>query len=169
MRGIVFCLLEEAVVASHGASAWDRCLLAGGVTGEYRWSESYEDEELFVLVDAASAHLGMAASDLLRWFGRCAVLALADRHGPTFRRNGTAAAMLQSPSDLVSAELTAIGGPDLSAPMATPCMLVEGLIEGVAAHYGEEAIVGQTTCRLRGDARCGLDWRFVPAPVVTSG
>jgi hypothetical protein len=36
------------------------------------------------------------------------------------------------------------------------CMLAEGLILGVAEHYGESVAVDQPSCKQRGDSRCTI-------------
>ncbi|MBI4241193.1 MAG: heme NO-binding domain-containing protein, partial [Candidatus Rokubacteria bacterium] len=40
------------------------------------------------------------------------------------------------------------------------CAFAEGLIEGAAAHYGEEVAIEQPTCMNRGDKTCTLMIRF---------
>ena len=36
------------------------------------------------------------------------------------------------------------------------CMLAEGLVLGVADHYGETVVVDQPSCKKRGDSRCTI-------------
>jgi hypothetical protein len=43
------------------------------------------------------------------------------------------------------------------------CVLLAGLTEGTARHYGERAEIEERTCMRRGDAACAFDVRFVPA------
>jgi predicted hydrocarbon binding protein len=40
------------------------------------------------------------------------------------------------------------------------CVLLKGLAEGTAFHYGERAEVEELTCMRRGDALCRFEIRF---------
>jgi glycyl-tRNA synthetase beta subunit len=42
------------------------------------------------------------------------------------------------------------------------CILLRGLTEGTARHYGETASIEESTCMRRGDDRCTFDVRFSP-------
>jgi Haem-NO-binding len=42
------------------------------------------------------------------------------------------------------------------------CALPEGIVAGVAAHYGERVTVHQSTCMARGDPSCTLVVDLVP-------
>jgi predicted hydrocarbon binding protein len=44
------------------------------------------------------------------------------------------------------------------------CALAEGFIEAAAEHYGERAVVEQTTCMQRGDARCAFKIALTRSP-----
>ena len=57
MKGVVYNLLEEAVVEKFGADIWDDLLDDAGVAGAYTSLGNYTDEEMIALVDAAAAKL----------------------------------------------------------------------------------------------------------------
>jgi hypothetical protein len=40
------------------------------------------------------------------------------------------------------------------------CVLLRGLAEGTARHYGETATIDETTCMRRGDPACTFEIRF---------
>ena len=44
------------------------------------------------------------------------------------------------------------------------CSFAEGLIEGAAAHFGQQVAIVQPTCMLRGDDKCQLEITFAPGP-----
>ena len=50
MKGIVFNLLEEAVVEAHGVDAWDQILEDVGADGAYTSLGNYPDDEALALV-----------------------------------------------------------------------------------------------------------------------
>lgn len=70
MKGIVFNLLEEIVVAQYGEDTWDDLLDDAGLDGAYTSLGNYVDEDLMRLVAAASARLELPADEVVRWFGR---------------------------------------------------------------------------------------------------
>ncbi len=43
------------------------------------------------------------------------------------------------------------------------CVLLRGLVQGTARHYGEDAAIEEETCMRRGDDRCRLSVRLTPA------
>ena len=43
------------------------------------------------------------------------------------------------------------------------CVLLEGLVQGTAAHYGERADIAQPECMKRGDPACLFDVQLSPA------
>ena len=43
------------------------------------------------------------------------------------------------------------------------CVLLRGLTEGTARHYGETAAIDDATCMHRGDSSCRFDVRFSAA------
>jgi hypothetical protein len=83
MKGIVFNLLEQAVVGKYGETVWDDLLDSAGLSGAYTSLGSYPDEEIEKLVAAASAALKVPPDQVLRWFGREAMPLLA-KHYPVF-------------------------------------------------------------------------------------
>jgi hypothetical protein len=52
MKGVIFQLLEKAVVDEHGADAWDELLADAEVEGVYTSLGNYPDAELIALVAA---------------------------------------------------------------------------------------------------------------------
>ncbi|MGH7805640.1 MAG: heme NO-binding domain-containing protein, partial [Candidatus Binatia bacterium] len=69
MKGIVFNLLEQAVVDAHGDDTWESLLENAGVEGAYTAVGNYPNDELQRLVKAASDALDLPPDDVVRWFG----------------------------------------------------------------------------------------------------
>src|SRR6185312_7716364 len=83
MKGIVFNVLEEVVVANYGEAVWDDLLDAAGSDGVYTSLGTYPDDHIMRLVKAASDALGIPPMDVVRWFGRQAIPRFAERY-PVF-------------------------------------------------------------------------------------
>ena len=58
MKGIVFNLLEEAVVEAHGVDAWEQVLEDVGADGVYTSLGNYSDQEAIALVAAICERVG---------------------------------------------------------------------------------------------------------------
>jgi hypothetical protein len=85
VKGIVFTLLERAVAEDYGEDAWDDLLDGAGLVGAYTSLGDYPDDDLRRLVAQASATLGLPPQDVIRWFGRRSVPALATSFPGFFR------------------------------------------------------------------------------------
>ncbi len=62
--------------------------------------------------------------------------------------------------------VTELDGDGVSIEYTSPrqlCVLLRGLAEGTARHYGEEARIDEVSCMKRGDPTCRLDVRLSPA------
>ncbi|MGH2731255.1 MAG: heme NO-binding domain-containing protein [Actinomycetota bacterium] len=179
MKGIVFNLLEHAVTEEFGEDSWDEVLEATGLDGAYTAVGSYPDEEFLSLVSKASAALGMPPDDLVRWFGRKSIPVLYTRYPQFFDPHTTARSFVLTLNEVIHPEVRKLfPGADVpvfdfdaSKPDRVTlgyvssrklCAFAEGLIEGAAVHFGEQASIEQTQCMKRGDAKCVLDCSFKP-------
>jgi hypothetical protein len=179
LRGIVFRLLEQAVVDEHGEEMWDTLLDVAEVSGAYTSLGVYDDSELMALVGAASSAFGMDAPGVLRWLGRAALPMLARSYPDFFTPHTSAKAFVASLNDIIHPEVRKLhpgadvpdfetedrGAEGLVLGYASPrrlCAFAEGLVEGAAAFYGEVVTISQTACMHRGDARCLLRVVFIP-------
>ena len=176
MKGIVFNLLEEVVIAQHGDAAWDMLLDATGLSGDYTSLGNYPDQEIEKLVAAGAGALKMSPADVLRWFGRKAMPLLAKRYPHFFNGHRTTLPFVLSVNSIIHPEIRKLHA-DAHCPhfrfqqMAdgallmtydSPrklCALAHGFIEGAAEHFGETANVEHVSCMHRGDAKCLLSIR----------
>lgn len=175
MKGIVFNLLEEVVVAGHGEAAWDRILDAAGLGGSYTSLGSYPDEEIERLVGAASAALAVPPAQVLRWFGRQAIPLLAKHYPQFFERQSTLLFVL-SVNNIIHPEVRKLyagaGCPFFHFEQPADgvllmgydsprklCALAHGFIEGAADHFGDVADVTHPKCMHAGDQKCLLKIR----------
>lgn len=173
MKGIVFNLLEDAVVDEHGSDAWDAILENADATGVYTALGNYPDEELVRLVDAACDLLGAPREVVLRGFGRVALPALAARYPEFLAAHDSARTFLVTLDHTVHREVVKLY-PDARPPRfefderaddvlvmhyiseRRMCSLAEGMIEGAAAHFGETVTLEHPECMHHGADRCTL-------------
>lgn len=171
MKGIVFNILEEVVVANHGEAVWDDLLDAAGSNGAYTSLGSYPDDQMMRLVKAASDTLAIPPADVLRWFGRQAMPRLAVRYSDFFTAQDSTRSFVLALNTIIHPEVRKLyagahcphfdfedeAGGALLIGYHSPrrlCALAHGFIEGVADHYHEHAEVEHLECMNRGDQRC---------------
>ena len=182
MKGIIFNLAEEVLVAAHGDDVWDDVLEASGLDGAYTSLGSYPDGDLLALVGGASKVLGADAGAVVRAIGEGAIPLLAQRFPAFFDRHGSARSFVLTVNDIIHPEVRKLypGAevPEFTFDLPGPdvvvvgyrsdrrlCSLAEGFIAGAARHYGEEVSIEQTACMLQGEDHCSIHCRF--SPVVT--
>ena len=177
MKGIVFNVLEDAVVDQHGDGAWDEILASAGAEGAYTALGNYPDEELMRLVDAACSLLGASRPEVLRWFGGVALPALAERYPEFVAAHDSAKSFLLSLDHTIHREVVKLY-PDARPPRFVfedtgddrlvmqyfserrLCAMAEGMIEATADHFGARASVDHTDCMHRGARNCTLAVTF---------
>lgn len=180
MKGVVFNLLESVVSGAHGADAWDDLLDAAKVSGAYTSLGNYDDAELEALVAAAATRLGLQREDVLLWFGRQAIPALAQVYPDFFSPHLSARPFVAGVNDVIHAEVRKLypgaacphfglsegEGAALVMRYLSPrrmCSLAEGFIHGAADWYGERVEVRHTRCVSHGDSHCELTVQWLAA------
>jgi Haem-NO-binding len=177
VKGIVFNLLEEVVSRDRGEAAWERILRAARADGAYTSLGSYPDDEFTKLVAAVSDAFGQDEEAVVRWFGREALPLLADRYPAFFEPHTSTKPFLLTLNGIIHPEVRKLY-PGAGVPMFTfgeeengaltmgyrsprrLCFFGVGLVEGAAAHYGEEVEISQPKCMRRGDPSCELRIEF---------
>jgi hypothetical protein len=178
VHGVIFASLRDFVTAEHGAEAAD-AILDGGI---YLLSEAYDDREFVRLLDRTAEVTGRDVDALLHDFGVFAAGQTFTRLYPAFFEIAvstrefllTVEARIH---ELVRATIPRAQPPELrieelgedcvSIVYSSPrrlCILLRGLTEGTARHYGETASIEETTCMFRGDDACRFTVRFSGAP-----
>ena len=180
MKGIIFNLAEEVIVAAHGEDAWDGLLDASGLDGAYTSLGSYPDDDLVKLVQAGSEALGVPPDVVVRSIGEGAMPLLAERFPAFFEGHASCRTFLLTLNDIIHSEVRKLypGAltPEFSFEAPQPdvvlvryesprrlCALAEGFILGAGRHYGERVDITQTSCMHRGDDHCRLRCTFSAA------
>ncbi len=171
MKGIVFNVLEEVVVANHGEAVWDDLLDAAGSDGVYTSLGSYPDDQIMRLVQAASDKLGLPPAEVVRWFGRQAIPRFAERYPEFFTAYTSTRPFVLALNTIIHPEVrklyTGAQCPEFDFEEAADgtlligyqsprklCALAHGFMEGTADHYRETIEVEHLKCMHRGDASC---------------
>ena len=177
MHGLIFTSFRDYLNEAHGAET-----AAAIFAGEpiYLLSEAYADERLLALIGRTSEATEQDADTILHDFGVFTARSTFTRLYPAFFTiAGSARSFLLTVEEriheLVRATIPNAGPPKLevreldgdgvSIVYASPrrlCVLLRGLTEGTAQHYGEHAEIEETACMLRGDSACTFEVRFRP-------
>jgi hypothetical protein len=181
MKGIIFNLVEEVVTAAYGPDTWDTLLERSGLDGSYTSLGSYPDEDLFLLVGAASEALGVEPDSVVRQLGEGAIPLLVQRYPGFFEGHASTKPFLLTLNAIIHPEVkklypgaevpdfdfdTSEGGDVLVIGYRSPrqlCALAEGFIAGAARHYGEAVEITQPQCLKHGGEKCLIRCGFRPA------
>lgn len=177
MKGVIFNLVEEIIVSSHGEDTWEQLLDQACVGGAYTSLGNYDDAELTSLVAAASVALKLPERDVLRWVGQQAMPLMIGRWPGFFAAHDATRPFLRSLNSIIHPEVH-----KLYAGATCPhfdfdegadgvfligyrskrrlCGLAHGFIEGAAAHYRETAALQHLKCMHRGDDACLMSARL---------
>ncbi len=174
MQGVVFLVLEQVVTDLLGEDAWDEVLDRAGDDGVYIAAGQYDAARLSrLLAESPAAGPGLSPDQQLRWFGERAVPYLVARFPHSFAGHGSTAAFLRTLNDVVRdavhrlhpAEQVPVV--DVHHDPASPrwvalghasspglCAVLEGLVLGLARHYGEPVQVSHPKCLRLGASSC---------------
>jgi hypothetical protein len=175
MHGLIFSSFRDFLTAEYGSATAQRVFSGEPV---YLLSESYPDERLGELVARAAETVGADADELVHDFGVYTGATPVTRLYPAFFAiaHSTRDFLLTVETrihELVRATIpnaappqlhvTELGGDGVTIAYGSPrrlCMLLRGLTEGTARHFGETATIEEPTCMRRGDDSCTFDVRF---------
>jgi hypothetical protein len=175
MHGVIFASFRDYLTAEHGNETTARVFDGEPV---YLLSDAYPDTQLAQLIRRACDESGLHTDELLHAFGVFTAQRTFTRLYPAFfavaantrsflltveaRIHELVRATIPnaSPPELHVSEL---GEEGVAISYTSPrrlCVLLRGLAEGTARHYGEAAVIDETTCMRRGDPSCTFEIRF---------
>jgi Haem-NO-binding len=177
VHGVIFTSLRDFAGAAHGPQVVDE------IFGDevYLLSEAYDDDDLVKLLERAHAATGSEPDDLLHDFGVFTAQRTFTRLYPAFFANAPNArefllTVEKRIHELVRATVPNVSPPELDVTELGPggvaivyssprrlCVLLRGLTEGTARHYGETAAIEETSCMHRGAEACRFEVRFSAA------
>jgi hypothetical protein len=175
VHGVIFTSFRDYVAAAQGSAAEAELFQDEPA---YLLSESYPDDQLVRLIEQAAQRTGRTADEILFDFGVFAAESTFARLYPAFFdvSPGAREFLLTVETrihELVRATIPNAGPPQLDiSPLGEDgvtivydsprrlCVLLRGLTEGTARHYGERAATEERTCMHRGDRACTFEVRF---------
>jgi Haem-NO-binding len=177
LHGVVFTSFRDYLTEEHGSGFAGEIFAAEPI---YLLSEAYPDERLTALIERAATATGREFDEIVHDFGVFTGSTTFTRLYPAFftiapsakeflltvetRIHELVRATIPNaqPPRLHISELGADGvAIDYSSPRRL-CVLLRGLAEGTAAHYGETAQIDEVACMHRGDPACRFEVRLRP-------
>lgn len=170
MHGLIFTSFLDFTTSAfpeHTEAIWQD-------EPRYLPTQSYPDEQFSALVAKTAGFVELPEADLLRRFGSFAGEVSFARLYPSFYAESRDARTFLLSVEKRIHELVRATVPDAQPPRlhTTPlgergvaisytserglCALLEGLVLGVASHYGERVELSHPQCMLRGDLACAV-------------
>ena len=181
MHGVIFASFGDYVAARLGPETARRIM---GDEPIYLMSEAYDDARLFELIDRVAREADLPEDEVVHAFGVfTAETTFARLYPAFFAVAGTARGFMLTVEEriheLVRAtipnarppqlQVVPLGADGVRVAYSSPrrlCVLLRGLVEGTARHYGSTASVVETDCMREGAAACLFDVRFTTAPAA---
>ena len=178
VHGVVFASFGDYLVGRLGPDAARR-LLEEEPT--YLISEAYDDERLFDLIGRAAEEADVAPDAMVREFGVFAAEVTFARLYPAFfALAGSPRAFMLTVEERIHELVRAtipnarppalrvlpLGDDGVQIEYSSPrrlCVLLRGLVDGTARHYGERADAVERACMRDGAPACLFDVRFSAA------
>jgi heme-NO-binding protein len=172
VHGVIFTSLRDYLTSAHGSE------LAQVVFADqpiFLLSESYDDGVLSEIIGKAARATGRDVGELCHDFGVFTGSTTFTRLYPAFFAIAPSAREFLLTVETRIHELVRATIPNAEPPRlrieehgddgvrivySSPrrlCVLLRGLVQGTASHYGESASIDEVTCMLRGDASCTFE------------
>ena len=178
LHGVIFTSFRDYLTEAHGAGVAREIFSEEPI---YLLSEAYPDERLLGLIGRTAGAVGKDVDELVYDFGVFTGSTTFTRLYPAFFAIAPSArdfllTVETRIHELVRATIPNARPPQLSVTeladdgvaieYSSPrqlCVLLRGLAEGTARHYGEDASIDEVSCMKRGDPSCRLEVRLSPA------
>ena len=172
MHGVIFTSLRDYLTSAHGIEVAQDVFADQPI---FLLSESYDDAILAQLIGKAASASGRDVGEVCRDFGVFTASTTFTRLYPAFFAIAPSArefllTVEARIHELVRATIPNAAPPQLRVAAHGPegvrivyssprrlCVLLGGLVEGTANHYGETAAIQESTCMHRGDTSCTFE------------
>jgi Haem-NO-binding len=180
MKGVVFNLLEAFIAEGFGQEKYEEILgLCPLATKEpFVGPGTYPDTDLFTIAGKAAEVLGVPLPDALRAFGKFCFPRLAAKVPTLVATHTSAESLLRSVEGVIHVEVRKLMPnavtPSFAYAEATSgelvieyrsarklCWFMEGLLDGLALHFGERLEHRQIRCMHQGHSCCEFGLRFL--------
>jgi hypothetical protein len=178
MHGLIFLQLQR--YAQKQGMIWETLLREAQLPiKSYSPARVYADEEMLALVGAASRFAQMPAEAVLEAFGEYVAPELIRLYGKLIEPAWKTLDLIENTEKLIHSAVR-VGNPGAKPPVlhcirSTPdelqivysssrqlCSVLNGIVKGVARHYGETVHITHDACMLRGDPFCALQVTRMP-------
>lgn len=184
MHGLIVNQLRNYTVARYGRPAWIEALRASEVPlpdGPPPLDHIYPDEVAIALVVTLAKLSKTEIRALLEDFGAYLAPVLLRVYEPIIDPAWRTLDVVEHVEERIHTAVRmrdpTAGPPYLTANRRSPtevdvvytsarrlCALGEGIVRGLAEHFGEQVVVTQTECMHRGDDRCLIQVQQEPRP-----
>ena len=174
MHGLIVNQLRQYAVQRFGRVAWEEVVTRAGVDlglATPTIDRVYEDDVVYRVVAAAVAISGVSAHDLLEDFGAFLAPTLLRVYEPMINPRWRTLDVIENTEERIHTAVrmrdSNAGPPYLASERVSPtqvdiiytsprrlCAVAEGIPRGLAVKFGEQIVVTQPECMLRGDERC---------------
>jgi hypothetical protein len=180
MKGIIFTILEDYLVDHHGREKYDKILSGCRLSTDepFVGPGTYSDSDFIEILKAASAEIGMPVNEILRDYGKYTFHKLAEAFPSFVQDHHDPKEFLKTVDGIIHLEVNKLyegaetphftysdPSPDrLIITYQSPrklYTLMEGLIEGVSAHFEVPIYQSQKIYELDGEEVCDFDLTFV--------
>jgi hypothetical protein len=179
VHGLIFASLNDYLRDRFGTDAAED-VFQGRF---YALAAAHPDAELVELVERGAERAGLETEEFLRDLGAFTSEHTFSRLYPTYflMASDTVSFLLGVEDrihELIRATIPNATPPTLTVRRAGPssvgieyasprrlCRLLEGLVEGTASHYGEQAEIVETTCMHKGSDACRFEIEITPAVI----
>ncbi len=175
MHGLIVNQLRHFVVETHGREAWARINESAHVTLGDRppIDRVYDDADVIAVVVTAATLTHTEPQALLEAFGAFLAPTLLRVYAPLIDSRWRTLDVVEHTEEHIHTAVRlrdpTAGPPYLTAKRTAPdrvvvhytsprrlCGVAEGIVRGIATHFGEQVTVRQSRCMLRGDAECEI-------------
>lgn len=180
MKGVVFNLLESFVSEGWGQDKYEEILALCPLSTKepFVGPGTYPDADLFTIAGKAAEILGVPLPAALRAFGQYCFPRLAAKVPALIAVHTTAESLLKSVEGVVHVEVRKLMPnavtPSFKYREVAPgqlvveyrsarklCFLMEGLLDGLALHFGERIEQRQARCMHDGHDCCEFELSFL--------
>jgi hypothetical protein len=184
MKGIIINIFEEFICNSFGEDAWDRVLHESKAeTDVFVGPKTYSDEKFMQLLMTSVSLFRLPWDVAVRSYGKFIFPHLIKLAPYLVEKYQTPEEVLLNLDGIIHAEVKKflseaqppkfivknLDGDRLSVEYISErnlCLLVEGLLEGLAEHYGSGVDYTHSTCVNKGDESCIFEVKFSPRAQV---
>jgi hypothetical protein len=172
MHGIIHLELEKFVVATFGRDAWEKLLEKTQLTARlYTPVQTYPDDDIVRIVNAAVEMTGKPATEILEAFGVHVVPTYLHVYGALLDSSWKTLDVIEHTEETIH-RVVRMRQPGAAPPRLqvertserevvitydSPrrlCAVARGITRGIAKHFGERVTISDRACMLKGDPKC---------------